>query len=165
MIYKNWFECDGLVVCMGGSSVAAQRRAAGGGELHSSSLRRDVRPGSANAGPPIAFLCPTNDPPRCHSRVFCRPFPDSHSPTTILPSSPRSRAPFDSPFCFQTNGPAGSVPNVRVSHFDALLLFICTQTHAGPSWRDIIKSGGWVSLIDNCCAISSFVGRGRSHQR
>lgn len=53
------------------------RRAPGASaELHSSSLRRDVRPGSANAPPPIAFLCPTNDPPRCHSRVLRHPFPD-----------------------------------------------------------------------------------------
>lgn len=60
----------------GARAAEVAARGAGGDELQSSSLRRDVRPGSANAGPAIASLCPTTDPPRCHSRVLSRPFPD-----------------------------------------------------------------------------------------
>lgn len=50
------------------------------GVLHSSPLGRDVRPGSANAGPLITFLCPTDDP-RDVINMISPPFLDPHTGT------------------------------------------------------------------------------------
>lgn len=112
-----------------------------------------------------SFLVPDKRPSEMSLTCFLSPLPVRPLPNDYS-SRPRyrHRAPFDASLCFLMNPRKRKYSKHRSSHCEAPL-YICTQTHAGPSWSNIIKSGGCVSLIDNCCAISSFLRRGRSHQR
>lgn len=147
----------GLVSCRHGSSAAQGRRRTAWAALVFSQAWRPAGVSERRAAD--SFLMPDKRPSEMSLTCFLSPLPGLTLPNKYS-ARPRHRtcAPSDATKW------VGQVASTRLSLFVALY-FICTQTRAGLSWSDMFKSLGCVSLIHNCCAISSFLRRGRSHQR